>query len=99
MINAASFNIWSVLILIAAVHGILLAVVLWLKKENQKANLFFFSASGRTSFTFNRIFARYKWLGYAFPTYRCQFVSLALSTGTVLFPLCQNPAGQSDGLA
>lgn len=41
MINAASFNIWSVLILIAAVHGILLAIVLWLKKENQKANLYF----------------------------------------------------------
>lgn len=35
------FNIWAVLILLGATHGVFLAIVLWFKKENQSANRIF----------------------------------------------------------
>ena len=39
--NSTAFNIWSVLILLGAVHGVFLGLVLWRKKENRLANRLF----------------------------------------------------------
>lgn len=35
------FNIWAVLILLGATHGVFLAIVLWFKKQNQGSNRIF----------------------------------------------------------
>jgi AraC-like DNA-binding protein len=39
--DSITFNIWSILILLGAVHGIFLGIVLWRKKENHLANRLF----------------------------------------------------------